>query len=77
MLERNERLGGCTRTEEITLPGFKHAVFSAAHPIVISSPAFAALEAGLTVARSGLGCDELFSGYPNTFQGVPQVVHAL
>ena len=44
VLERNDRLGGCIRTEEITLPGFKHEVFSAVHPLVVISPAYAELQ---------------------------------
>jgi phytoene dehydrogenase-like protein len=28
LLERNDRLGGCIRTEEITAPGFIHDVLS-------------------------------------------------
>jgi asparagine synthase (glutamine-hydrolysing) len=36
-----------------------------------------ARQAGLTVALSGLGGDELFGGYPNTFGQVPPVLRAL
>lgn len=36
-----------------------------------------ARQAGLTVALSGLGGDELFGGYPNTFGDVPRVYKAL
>jgi phytoene dehydrogenase-like protein len=43
VLERNDRLGGLVRTEEMTLPGFHHDVYSAAHPLFVAGPAFAEL----------------------------------
>jgi len=36
-----------------------------------------ARQAGVTVALSGVGGDELFGGYANTFGGVPRLVRAL
>ena len=40
VLERNDRLGGCIRTEEITLPHFIHDVFSGFHPLFVTSPGY-------------------------------------
>ena len=40
VLERNDRLGGCIRTEEVTLPGFIHDVFSGFHPLFVTSPGY-------------------------------------
>lgn len=38
VLEARDRVGGGTRTEELTLPGFRHDVCSAAHPMGALSP---------------------------------------
>lgn len=38
VLERAERLGGGTWTSELTLPGFRHDVCSAVHPMGVLSP---------------------------------------
>jgi phytoene dehydrogenase-like protein len=50
VLEAADAIGGGARTEELTLPGFKHDVCSAIHPMAGASPFFAA--AGLD--RHGL-----------------------
>jgi phytoene dehydrogenase-like protein len=42
-LARNDRPGGLVRTEELTLPGFKHDVYSSAHPLFLTSQAYADL----------------------------------
>lgn len=38
VLEANETPGGGTRTSDLTLPGFRHDVCSALHPLAIGSP---------------------------------------
>lgn len=40
IIEQAERPGGATKTEELTLPGFKHDVGSAIHPMAYASPFF-------------------------------------
>lgn len=43
VLERNDRPGGLVRTDELTLPGFRHDTFSAAHPLFLTGAAYADL----------------------------------
>ena len=45
VLERNDRIGGCIRTEEITAPGFIHDVMATTFVLFLTSPAFAELGA--------------------------------
>ena len=52
ILERNDRLGGCIRTEQVTVPGFSHDVLSAVHPLFVTSPGYA--ELGDALHDSGL-----------------------
>ena len=40
VLEAKDSIGGGTRTAEITLPGFRHDICSAIHPLGIASPFF-------------------------------------
>lgn len=51
LLEREATPGGCLRTEEITLPGFRHDVMAATWVLFMTSPAGAAL--GPHLARHG------------------------
>ncbi len=46
VLEGRDELGGGMRTAELTLPGFRHDVCSACHPMGILSPFFRALPLG-------------------------------
>jgi len=43
VLEAEDVIGGGTRTEELTLPGYRHDVCSAVHPLGLSSPFFRSL----------------------------------
>ena len=52
VLEKNDRPGGLLRTDEVTVPGFKHDVFAAAHPLFVTGPAYADL--GPELAERGL-----------------------
>jgi phytoene dehydrogenase-like protein len=38
--EAAERIGGGTRTQALTLPGFQHDVCSSVHPLGVASPCF-------------------------------------
>jgi phytoene dehydrogenase-like protein len=44
VVEARGTIGGGTRTAELTLPGFRHDVCSAIHPLVAASPFFRSLE---------------------------------
>jgi len=43
VLEARESIGGGTRTGEVTLPGFRHDICSAIHPLGLGSPFFRSL----------------------------------
>lgn len=43
VLEGNDRPGGLVRTEELIRPGFLHDTYSAAHPLLVASQAYAEL----------------------------------
>jgi len=46
LVEAHARVGGGTRTDELTLPGFAHDVCSAIHPMAVASPFLRALPLG-------------------------------
>ncbi len=48
VLEREATLGGCMKTQEITLPGFHHDVMAATFVLFLTSPAYGALGESLT-----------------------------
>ena len=44
LMEASETTGGGTRTKELTLPGFRHDVCAAIHPLALASPFFRSLD---------------------------------
>src|SRR5262245_24271264 len=50
VLERNAVAGGCIRTEEITVPGFRHDLFSLSYPLFVAAPHYPLLKDGLEAA---------------------------
>jgi phytoene dehydrogenase-like protein len=60
VLEREDVLGGCIRTEELTEPGYLHDTFSAWHPLWVGGAANA--ELGADLAERGL--EYLNTDYP-------------
>ncbi len=52
VLERNDRIGGCIRSEEITAPGFSHDVMATTFVLFLLSPAYAVL--GPELEKRGL-----------------------
>jgi phytoene dehydrogenase-like protein len=59
ILERNDRIGGCLRTEEITAPGYVHDIMATTMVLFVTSPAYGVigkdLEArGLAFAHADL-----------------------
>ena len=46
VVEAEPTVGGGCRTEEVTLPGFRHDICSAIHPLALASPLFRSLPLG-------------------------------
>lgn len=73
VLERNDEPGGAVRTEEVTLPGFKHDLFAMSLNAFAGSPFFAEykkelLEHGLALANAPKPFGSLFPD--GTFVGI-------
>jgi phytoene dehydrogenase-like protein len=70
VLEGAAELGGGTRTTELTLPGFRHDVCSACHPMGILSPFFRSLP----LERHGLRWVKPAASVAHPFDGQPAVL---
>ena len=51
VFEAKDTIGGGSRTKELTLPGFKHDICSAIHPLGLASPFFSYLAIRAVWAR--------------------------
>ncbi|MHA7271740.1 phytoene desaturase family protein [Arthrobacter sp. HLT1-20] len=61
LFEAADSIGGGTRTAQLTLPGFRHDVCAAVHPMALASPFFKAFELG---RRIELLVPEISYGHP-------------
>lgn len=61
LFEAADSIGGGTRTAELTLPGFRHDVCAAVHPMALASPFFTAFELS---RRIELLVPEISYGHP-------------
>src|SRR6218665_830757 len=64
VLERERVLGGCIRTDELTLPGLRHDTLSTPHPLFLSAPPL--FVAGPAYALLGKALHEAGLAYCNT-----------
>jgi phytoene dehydrogenase-like protein len=62
VLERNDRAGGCIRSEECTLPGFTHDVMATTFVLFLLSPAYAKLAPELEKRGFALSHPEIPTG---------------
>lgn len=62
VLEREGVLGGCIRTDALTVPGYLHDSLSAAHPLFLVGPAYAELGAELHAAGLAYGNNDTPTG---------------
>ena len=79
LLEAKETIGGGTRTAGLTLPGFRHDVCSAIHPLGVGSPFFQSLplaEYGLTWIQPDLPVAHPLGDGTATAAGSAQAVFA-
>jgi phytoene dehydrogenase-like protein len=82
LIEGRSTIGGGMRTAELTLPGFKHDICSAIHPLAIASPFFKTLplhEHGLRYIQPGLPLAHPFDNGSAAIlsQSLPETINAL